>query len=367
MKKFWKFIKNAAIETTPGSIELRIQGDIVSDDETWLYEFLGMNAVSPNVFREELKQYAGKDITVWIDSYGGDVFAAAGIYNALKEHNGKVTVKIDSKAMSAASVIAMAGDKVLMSPVAIMMIHNPLTMAEGDMRDLRKAADILDSVKETLINAYALKSGRSRSKISSMMDDETWMSANMAVKEGFADGILYSDNKSNEDIMNFAFDRFAIVNSARNTFRQILSLDRFKVKNGVSPDDVSRELAPEDQEWQKPTLSDFTDKSWDELTDQEKKDVAGHYAWAAEMPPAIFGDLKFPHHDPKSHKVVWQGVVQCAARLNQADVPSADIPKIQSHLSSHYEQFGRTPPWGQNNNKSETELLKAKLALELEL
>jgi ATP-dependent Clp protease protease subunit len=368
LKKFWKFIKNAATETTPGSIELRIQGDIVSDDETWLYEFLGMNAVSPNVFREELKQYAGKDITVWIDSYGGDVFAAAGIYNALKEHRGKVTVKIDSKAMSAASVIAMAGDEVLMSPVAIMMIHNPLTMAEGDMHDLRKAADILDAVKETLINAYALKTGRSRSKISSMMDDETWMSANVAVNEGFADGILYDNNKA-DDIMNFAFDRFAIVNSARNTSRQILSLDRFKVKNGVSPDDVSRELAPEDQEWQKPTLSDFTDKSWNELTDQEKKDIAGHYAWAAEMPPAIFGDLKFPHHDPKSHKVVWQGIVQCAARLNQADVSEADISKIKNHLASHYKQFGRTPPWEQDssNNKGETELLKAKLALELEL
>lgn len=369
MKKFWKFIKNAATETTPESIDLRIQGDIISDDDSWIYEFLGIDHASPNTFKDELKQYTGKDITVWIDSYGGDVFAAAGIYNALKEHNGKVTVKIDSKAMSAASVIAMAGDEVLMSPVAIMMIHNPLTMAEGDMRDLRKAADVLDAVKETLINAYALKTGRSRSKISSMMDDETWMSANVAVKEGFADGILYTDNKSNnDDIMNFAFDRFAIVNSASKTFKQLLSLDRFKVKNGVSPDDISKELAPEDQTWQKPTLSDFTDKSWDELTDQEKKDIAGHYAWAAEMPPAIFGDLKFPHHDPKTHKVVWQGVVQCAARLNQADVPEADISKIKNHLASHYEQFGRTPPWEQNNsNKSEIETLKAKLALELEL
>jgi len=187
-----------------------------------------------------------------------------------------------------------------------------------------------------------------------MMDDETWMSANVAVKEGFADGILYTDQSSNavDNIMNFAFDRYAIVNSAKRSFRQLLSLDRFKVQNGVSPDDVSRELAPEDQEWQRPTLSDFTDKTWDELTDQEKRDIAGHYAWAAEMPPATFGDLKFPHHDPKSHKVVWRGVTQCAARLNQADVPNADIPKIQRHLSSHYEQFGRTPPWEQDKKKT---------------
>lgn len=366
MKKFWQFIKNEATDTTPESIELRIQGDIVSDDDAWIYEFLGMDSASPNKFKEELKQYEGKDITVWIDSYGGDVFAAAGIYNALKEHKGKVIVKIDSKAMSAASVIAMAGDEVLMSPVAIMMIHNPLTMVEGDMRDLRKAADILDAVKETLINAYVLKTGRSRSKISSMMDDETWMSANVAVKEGFADGILYTDNQSDkptDSVFNLAFNRLAIQNSAKRTFGHLLSFDRFKIKNGVSPEDVSRELAPEDQEWYKPTLSDFTDKTWDELTDREKRDIAGHYAWAAEMPPETFGDLKFPHHDPKTHKVVWRGVVQCAARLNQADVPDSDIPKIKEHLASHYKQFGRTPPWEQ----TEENKAKAKLALELEI
>lgn len=367
MKRFWNFIRNDATETTPESVELRIQGDIVNDDDIWLYEFLGMGAISPNVFKDELKQYAGKDITVWIDSYGGDVFAAAGIYNALKEHNGKVTVKIDSKAMSAASIIAMAGDEVLMSPVAIMMIHNPLTMAEGDMRDLRKAAEVLDAVKSSIINAYALKTGKSRAKISSMMDDETWMSANVAVKEGFADGILYMDKLETDSVMNFECTRYAIVNSARNTLKHLGSLDRFKIKDGVSPDDVSRELAPEDQEWERPNLSDFTDKTWDELTEREKSDIAGHYAWSAEMPPAAFGDLKFPHHDPKTHKVVWRGVAQCAARLNQADVPAADIPKIKDHLASHYRQFDRTPPWEEQSDRGQVELLKAKLALELQI
>jgi len=367
LKRFWKFIRNAATETTPESVELRIQGDIVSDDDVWLYEFLGMSTISPNAFKDELKKYVGKDITVWIDSYGGDVFAAAGIYNALKKHQGKVTVKIDSKAMSAASVIAMAGDEVLMSPVAIMMIHNPLTMAKGDMRDLRKAADVLDAVKSSIINAYALKTGRSKAKISSMMDDETWMSANVAIKEGFADGILYTDKAESDSMMNFAFNRYAIVNSAKNAFKHLKSLDRFKVRDGVSPDDVSREIAPEDEEWERPNLSDFTDKTWDELTDQEKKDIAGRYAWAAEMPPATFGDLKFPHHDLKTHKVVWRGVAQCAVRLDQADVPADDIPKIKSYLASHYDQFGRTPLWEEQNNKSQTETLKAKLALELEI
>jgi ATP-dependent Clp protease, protease subunit len=222
---FWKFIVNQATETEPESVELHIEGDIVDDDEAWLYEWFGMPSTSPNAFKEELSQYKGKDITVWIDSYGGSVFAAAGIYNALKEHDGKVTVKIDSKAMSAASVIAMAGDEVLMSPMAVMMIHNPLTTAYGNMHDLRKVADILDTIKESIVNAYALKTGRSRSKISQMMDDETWMSANVAVKEGFADGILYQEQPiAVENMKHISFNRLAVVNSASQSIRHAVEL-----------------------------------------------------------------------------------------------------------------------------------------------
>jgi ATP-dependent Clp protease, protease subunit len=222
---FWKFIVNQATETEPESVELRIEGDIVDDDEAWLYEWFGMPSTSPNAFKEELSQFKGRDITVWIDSYGGSVFAAAGIYNALKEHDGKVTVKIDSKAMSAASVIAMAGDEVFMSPMAVMMIHNPLTTAYGNMHDLRKVADILDTIKESIVNAYALKTGRSRSKISQMMDDETWMSANVAVKEGFADGILYQDQPLDvANMSQFAFNRLAVVNSANQSIRHAVEL-----------------------------------------------------------------------------------------------------------------------------------------------
>ena len=90
------------------------------------------------------------NITVWINSNGGEVFAASVIYTALKAHKGKVTVKVDGTAISAASVIAMAGDKILMSPTSVMMIHNPLTYAEGEVKDMQKAIDILTEVKEYL-------------------------------------------------------------------------------------------------------------------------------------------------------------------------------------------------------------------------
>jgi ATP-dependent Clp protease protease subunit len=228
MPNFWKFINKAATENEPESTELRIEGEIVSDDDAWICEWLGIKATSPNAFKNELSSFKGKPITVWIDSYGGDVFAAAGIYNALKEHDADVTVKVDGKAMSAASIIAMAGDNVLMSPVAIMMIHNPLTYAEGDMHDLRHVADVLDTVKDAIINAYQVKTNKSRTKIAEMMDNETWMSAKAAVKDGFADGMMYED--STESVTSFApnmlFNRLAIQNSAKAASKRLIDLGR---------------------------------------------------------------------------------------------------------------------------------------------
>lgn len=240
MTKFWNFIKNAATETEPESVELRIEGDIVDDGDLWIYEWFGEPATAPNAFKDELSQFKGKDITVWIDSYGGSVFAGASIYNALKNHDGKITVKVDGKAMSAASVIAMAGDEILMSPVAVMMIHNPLTRASGNMHDLRKVADVLDTVKESIINAYVAKTGRPRNKISQMMDDESWFSANVAVKEGFADGVLYQDQPIDvQNMKDLSFNRLSIVNSASQSIKH--AVDLFQ-KPAINENQISNDL-----------------------------------------------------------------------------------------------------------------------------
>lgn len=138
-------------------------------------------------------------MTVWLNSPGGDCVAAAQIYNMLKEYHGNITIKIDGIAASAASLIAMAGDEVLMSPVSMMMIHNPLTMAVGNADDMQKAAAMLDEVKDSIINAYELKTGLTRAKLSHLMDDETWMNAVTAVDLGFADGILYRDSDKKDE------------------------------------------------------------------------------------------------------------------------------------------------------------------------
>ena len=156
------------------------------------------------------------DITVWINSPGGDCVAAAQIYNMLMDYPGNVIVKIDGIAASAASVIAMAGTKVLISPVGMLMIHNPATLAWGDSGEMQKAIEMLGSVKDSIINAYEIKTGLSRTKLSHMMDAETWMDAGKAVELGFADGILARAELA-EDVepitMSMLYSKAAVVNS----------------------------------------------------------------------------------------------------------------------------------------------------------
>ena len=170
--------------------------------------------VTPQLFRDELNAGSG-DITVWINSPGGDCVAAAQIYNMLMNYKGNVTIKIDGIAASAASVIAMAGTKVVMSPVSMMMIHNPATVAFGDSADMQKAIAMLDEVKESIINAYGIKTGLSRAKLSHLMDAETWMDANSAIEMGFADEIMQRNVSDNIEVpkVSMVFSRAAITNS----------------------------------------------------------------------------------------------------------------------------------------------------------
>ena len=188
MKRFWNWTKNE--ETTERILHLN--GTIA--EESWFDD-----DVTPKLFEDEL--YSGDgDVTVWINSPGGDCVAAAQIYNMLKDYSGNVTIKIDGIAASAASVIAMAGTKVLMSPVSMLMIHNPMTVAMGNAEEMQKAIEMLNEVKESIINAYQLKTGISRAKISHLMDSETWMNAYKAVELGFADDILFrNDEKEDEE------------------------------------------------------------------------------------------------------------------------------------------------------------------------
>ena len=185
MKKFWNWIHDDS-----GGRVLRLEGPIDSES------FWG-DEITPQAFRDDLYAEEG-DITLWVNSPGGNVFAAAEIYTMLRDYPGNVTVRIASIAASAASVVAMAGNLVQISPTGMLMVHDPSTIAMGNARDMEKAISTLNEVKESIINAYAFKTGLSRNRISKLMSDETWLNAKKAVELGFADEILFEAKKPEE-------------------------------------------------------------------------------------------------------------------------------------------------------------------------
>lgn len=228
MKKFWNWIRD---ETAPDARILRLEGAIA--EESWFDD-----EVTPAAFKAELTSGSGP-ITVWINSPGGDCVAAAQIYNMLMDYPADVTVRIDGIAASAASVIAMAGTKVQMSPVSVMMIHNPLTVAMGDSDEMRRAIQLLDEVKESIINAYEIKTGLSRAKLSHLMDGETWMNAKKALELGFCDEILYQPEAEPAPEDSFTFSRRAVTNSLLDKLKTRIP----KPDNRVSAAELQKRLS----------------------------------------------------------------------------------------------------------------------------
>jgi len=207
-RRFWNWVRNE-----DGTRTLTLNGTIA--EESWFED-----DVTPRMFRDELNAGTG-DVVIWINSPGGDCVAASQIYTMLMDYKGHITVKIDGIAASAASVIAMAGTEVLMAPTSLLMIHNPLTVAIGDCEEMQKAIAMLDEVKESIINAYELKTGMSRAKLAHLMDAETWMNANKAIELGFADGVLEDEKKQTmRDDVTFSFSRRAVTNSLLNKLQR---------------------------------------------------------------------------------------------------------------------------------------------------
>lgn len=198
MTKFWKWTNESPTTEPDADRTLELYGTIAGE-ESWFDD-----EITPQMFKSELKKGTGP-ITIWINSPGGDCVAASQIYSMLMDYPGDITVKIDGLAASAASVIAMAGTKVLMAPTAMMMIHNPATLVGGDHKDFEKAIEVLAEVKESIINAYEIKTGQSRVTLSHLMDAETWMNAKKAIEMGFADGMMEDDKKKVADDSSFSF------------------------------------------------------------------------------------------------------------------------------------------------------------------
>ena len=208
-RKFWNWVRNE------GEKRVLLLDSEISDETWWGDE------ITPQMFRSELHAAEG-DIDLWINSPGGDCYAAAQIYNMLMEYKGTVAVKIDGIAASAASVVAMAGSTVEISPLGMLMIHNPMTISIGDTHEMEQTITFLAEIKESIINAYEIKTGLSRVKISRLMDAETWMNAKKAVELGFADSVLYTDAQRpvTDAADELIFSRAAVTNSLLSKFGQ---------------------------------------------------------------------------------------------------------------------------------------------------
>ena len=232
MRHFWDWVKNDDETRT-----LYLEGVIA--EESWFSD-----EITPSMFKEELFSGDGP-ITLHINSPGGDCIAASQIYTMLMDYPHDVTVQIDGMAASAASVIAMAGTRVCMSPTSMMMIHNPFTIAMGDSEEMRKAIQLLDEVKESIINAYEIKTGLSRDELSKLMDSETWMNALKAKELGFCDEVLYPDSPDQPDsVSGFSFGRRAAAICLMN--RVIATLPKQEQAHPPDPE-VTPEPVPDNR------------------------------------------------------------------------------------------------------------------------
>lgn len=193
-----------------------IKGVIISNDDKWIYDLFEMEATCPNDVTREIQDAKGRDLEIIINSGGGDVYSGSEIYTAIKEHKGNSTVKIVGLAASAASVIAMAGKKVLISPTAQIMIHNVSSSAGGDYRDLKHSSDILKNYNKSIANAYMLKSGLSQDELLKLMDKETWFNAQQALEKNLVDEVMFEEAKLVANADNTKMIPEEVINKLRN-------------------------------------------------------------------------------------------------------------------------------------------------------
>lgn len=173
--------------------KVKIKGVIIPNDYKWVYDWFDMDSTCPNDVSKVLDSLNGEEIEIEINSGGGDVYSGSEIYTALKSYKGKKIVKIVGIAASAASIVAMAGEKVLISPTAQIMIHNVSSTASGDYRDLEHEAEVIKNYNSTIANAYTLKTGMKKDDLLEMMNKETWLTPEKALEYKFVDEIMFQE------------------------------------------------------------------------------------------------------------------------------------------------------------------------------
>ena len=344
--KFWKWSNSVSSNNQ----ELILDGPIASD--TWWGD-----EVTPDIFREELKQHAG-DLTVVINSPGGDVFAGLAIYNALVNHNGNVTVRVDGLAASIASVIAMAGDKIIMSPGSMIMIHRPSVYAAGTVDDMEKAKDVLLKIEEGITPIYAKRTGLSDEKIAELLEAETWMLADKAVELGFADEVSEAPEKQKQDEgvqnamgMNFAFSMSAVKQADAKPMQSLVEQIKAKAEaeaaKAAEPTEetttepetktdepAAPEAAPEAEptdEAEQSEPDEPTDNNPEEDTEMEPKDIAKMQIKEPADPAAVSTTVATNYLDTPQALEDFADVLVAQAGAGAAAVREAWMDKLEAN------------------------------------
>lgn len=344
--KFWKWSNSVSSNNQ----ELILDGPIASD--TWWGD-----EVTPDLFREELKQHAG-NLTVVINSPGGDVFAGLAIYNALVNHNGNVTVRVDGLAASIASVIAMAGDKIIMSPGSMIMIHRPSVYAAGTVDDMEKAKDVLLKIEEGITPIYAKRTGLSDEKITELLEAETWMLADKAVELGFADEVSEAPEKQKQDEgvqnvmgMNFAFSMSAVKQADAKPMQSLVEQIKAKAEaeatKAADPaeetttepetktdEPAAPEAAPEAEpadEAEQSEPEESTDNNPEEDTEMEPKDIAKMQVKEPADPAAVDKGTVVNYLDTPKALEDFADVLVAQAGAGAAAVREAWMDKLEAN------------------------------------
>lgn len=344
--KFWKWSNSVSSNNQ----ELILDGPIASD--TWWGD-----EVTPDLFREELKQHAG-NLTVVINSPGGDVFAGLAIYNALVNHNGNVTVRVDGLAASIASVIAMAGDKIIMSPGSMIMIHRPSVYAAGTVDDMEKAKDVLLKIEEGITPIYAKRTGLSDEKIAELLEAETWMLADKAVELGFADEVSEAPEKQKQDEgvqnamgMNFAFSMSAVKQADAKPMQSLVEQIKAKAEaeaaKAAEPaeetttepetktdEPAAPEAAPEAEptdEAEQSEPEEPTDNNPEEDTEMDPKDIAKMQIKEPADPAAVDKGTVVNYLDTPKALEDFADVLVAQAGAGAAAVREAWMDKLEAN------------------------------------
>jgi ATP-dependent protease ClpP protease subunit len=210
-------------------MRIDVNGTIVSNDDSWIYDFYEIENTSPKTIKDKISQAKGDKLDIYINSGGGDLFAGLEMYSELREYQGQVKIHVQSVAGSAASIIAMAG-KSEISPTAQLMIHNVSGTFGGDYHDMDKASEILQGLNKSISQAYIAKTGKSEKDILAMLDKETWLTAQEAVKQGFIDEISTSKNLQIAASATGLLP-LEVINKMRNQRAEKANADFFMAKN----------------------------------------------------------------------------------------------------------------------------------------